>query len=405
MERIDTVVIGAGHAGLAISNRLTASDIDHVVLERDGVASRWAHERWDSFTLLTPNWATWLPGWHYRGDEPHGFMGRSEIVSYFKEYARSFASPVRTGVEVTSLAVAGEDGYRLSTDDGEIVARRVVIATGPMQKPRVPLWAADVSPDIAQVHSSAYRSPARLPEGGVLVVGSGPSGQQIAEDLLRAGRTVHLSVGRHRRVPRSYRGRDYYWWLELGGSYEKTAADVPVAGRRNGVAPALTGFDGGHDLDLRHLHADGVHLHGRVAGMSDHRAGFDDSLARNLADGDRAYDDFVAWVEGRLVRFEGLYGDAEPREHFPEPAAEPGDLDLRAAGVTSIVWATGFDLDFDRWVHAPVLDADGRPVHRRGVTQLPGLYFLGQTWLHRLRSPFIRGAEEDATHLATQFRS
>lgn len=400
MEKIDTVVIGAGHAGLAMSNRLTAADVDHVVLERDRVASRWDRERWDSFTLLTPNWATWLPDWHYRGDDPHGFMGRAEIVSYLEDYARSFAAPVRTGVEVEALEPANSDAYRLLTDDGEIAARRVVVATGPMQKPRIPDWAASLPSDVTQVHSSAYRSAAQLPAGAVLVVGSGPSGQQVAEDLLRAGRTVHVSVGRHRRVPRSYRGRDYYWWLELGGSYEKTASDVPAAVRRNGVAPALTGFGGGHDLDLRQLHADGAHLLGRSVALNGSRIEFDDSLPRSLADGDRAYDDFVAWVEDRLVRFHGLYGDSEARTHFPEPTGIPTELDLHRAGISTIVWATGFDLDFERWIHAPVLDEAGTPIHRRGVTEQPGLYFLGQTWLHRLRSPFIRGAEEDAAHIA-----
>lgn len=400
MEHLDTVVIGAGHAGLAMSNLLTERGVGHAVLEREQIASSWQNQRWDSFTLLTPNWATWLPGWHYQGDDPHGFMGRDDVVAYFEAYAKSFAAPVRTAVDVQSIEASSGNGYRLHTDTGDIEAHSVVISTGPFQRPRVPAWSSKLPAAVTQLHSSGYRSAAQLPPGATLVVGTGPSGQQIAEDLIRAGRRVYLSVGRHKRVPRRYRGRDYYWWLELGGFYEKIAADVPVARRRDSVAPALTGFDGGHDLDLRHLHADGVTLLGRATGTTGTHVSLDDSLAHNLAAGDSAYDDFTNWVENRLYRFDGLFDEPEAREHFPEPAEPPRELDLETEGITSVVWATGFAVEFQRWVNMPVLDTDGRPVHERGVTSLPGLYFLGQSWLHRLRSPFIRGAEEDANHLA-----
>ena len=289
----------------------------------------------------------------------------------------------------------------MRTDEDEILARVVVVATGPFQRPRVPAWSTALPADVVQLHSSEYRAPGRLPEGAVLVVGTGPSGQQIAEDLLRAGRQVYLSVGRHRRVPRAYRGRDYYWWLELGGFYEKTANDVPLGARQDSVAPALTGFNGGHDLDLRELHGEGVTLLGRATGLVGSRVTLDDSLLDSLAAGDREYDRFVEWVEDRLGRFDGMFGEARPREQFPDPPRSPGELDLQAAGIRSVVWATGFGPDLERWLHLPVLDADGRPVHQRGATSCPGLYFLGQSWLHRLRSPFIRGAEEDARHLAS----
>lgn len=399
MQSFEVAVIGAGHAGLAVSHELGARGVEHVVLERDRVASRWRTERWDSFTLLTPSWATWLPGWRYDGPDPDGFMDRDQVVSYFERYARSFDAPVREGVTVKSLESANGSGYRLGTSDGDLSAGSVVIATGPFQAPRLPAWADRLPADVVALHSSGYRSPSALPAGAVLVIGAGPSGQQIAEDLLRAGREVWLSVGRHRRVPRRYRGRDYYWWLELGGFYEKTTASVPASERRNAIAPALTGFGGGHDLDLRALHAQGARLLGRATGAGEGRVHLADDLTASLAAGDALYAKFTGWVEERLGRFAGLYDDAEERSSLSDPPAPPTELDLAAAGVSTVVWATGFRADFG-WVDLPVLDADGRPVHDRGATDCPGVHFMGLPWLHRQRSPFIRGAEEDARHLA-----
>lgn len=400
MERTGTVVVGAGHAGLAISKLLSDSGAEHLVLDRSGVAARWRDERWDSFTLLTPNWATWLPGWHYDGDDPHGFMNRDEVVAYFQRYAQSFDAPVRGGVEVQRLEAAPGGGYHLETSSGPIRAESVVIATGPFQQPKLPAWSAGLPAEIVQLHSSAYRSAAQLPAGATLVVGSGPSGQQIVEDLQRAGRTVYLAVGRHRRVPRRYRGRDYYWWYELGGFYERTVADLPGGPPRGGgVAPVLTGFGRGHDLDLRQLHAGGATLLGRAVGYADGRVQLAPGLMDTLATGDRAYDAFVEWVESRLFRFDGMFDEPEQRVTYPDPPEPPTELDLVTAGVSSVVWASGFRPDYASWIGVDVLDADGLPCHTRGVTELPGLYFIGLPWLHRLRSPFIRGAEEDARHL------
>lgn len=400
MERIGTVVIGAGHAGLSISKLLGEQGVDHVVVERGRIAERWQSERWDSFTLLTPNWATWLPGWRYDGSDPDGFMTRDEVVSYLEGYGRSFEAPVREHTEVHELSAADGDGYRLRTSGGELRANAVVIATGPFQAPRLPAWAGDLPDDVVQLHSSAYRAPEQLPAGAVLVVGTGASGQQIADDLLRGGRRVYLSVGRHRRVPRSYRGRDYFRWLEQGGFYERTAADVAPEQRRRGASPALTGYGDGQDLDLRRFHAAGGTLLGRARAAADGRLSLAGGLAASLDQGDRAYDDFVAWVEGRLGRFEGPLAEPSARTSYPEPPEPPPELDLRAAGISAVVWATGFRSEFDRWVKLPVLDAEGEPVHERGATACPGVYFLGLHWLHRGRSAFIRGAEEDAGHLA-----
>ncbi|HEX2154191.1 MAG TPA: NAD(P)-binding domain-containing protein [Acidimicrobiia bacterium] len=396
LTEVGTVVVGAGHAGLAVSHLLTARGIDHVVVDRDRVASNWRTARWDSFTLLTPNWATWLPGWHYTGEDPHGFMGRGDVVSYLEEYADSFSAPVRSGVDVTEMTK--DNGlFRLVTSQGDMTANNVVVATGPFQVPRIPDWAAAVPPALVQIHSSEYRSPAALPDGPVLVIGAGPSGQQIAEDLIRAGRATFLSVGRHRRVPRRYRGRDYFWWREMGGSYEKTSEDVPLSAQRDGVSPALTGHGGGRDLDLLDLSSRGVGLLGRSIGVRGSQLVLQPDLAASIEEGNRAYREFTDWVEERLHRFHGLYGEPEPPPQFLEPPEPPETLDLHR--VATVIWATGFRLDFSRWIGVPVLDEGGYPIHHRGVTHIEGLYFLGLPWLHRLRSPFIRGAGEDADHI------
>lgn len=402
MRRADIVVIGGGHAGLAVSKLLTDAGAEHVVLDQSTVAARWRDERWDSFTLLTPNWATWLPGWHYDGDAPDGFMSRDQVVAYFERYARSFGAPVREGVQVRRL-VAGDHAYRLETSAGELAAQQVIVATGPFQRPRLPGWSARLPEHVRQLHSSQYRCPGALPPGAVLIVGSGPSGQQIAEDLQRAGRTVYICVGRHRRVPRRYRGRDYYWWYELGGYYERTADDLPAdRPRGDGVAPVLTGFGGGHDLDLRVLHLNGGTLLGRAIGCDGARVQLAPGLLDSLAAGDQAYQDFIDWVEARLFRFRGMFDEAHVPPRCPDPPESPAGLDLAAAGISTVLWATGFQPDFATWIDLDVLDESAFPVHKRGVTARGGVYFLGLPWLHRLRSPFIRGAEEDARHLVSR---
>jgi putative flavoprotein involved in K+ transport len=294
----------------------------------------------------------------------------------------------------------GGSRYRVITDQGALSTRCVVAATGPYQQPRLPAWSQALSGDLTQLHSSQYRRVADLPAGGVLVVGAGPSGQQIAEDLLRGGRQVHLAVGSHRKVPRRYRGRDYYWWLELGGYYEKTIDDAPAAMRAHPVAPVLTGYDGGHDLDLRQLASHGLTLLGRAVDGSGTTIRLDDSLHANLTAGDRAYQDFIDWVEARLFKFGGLFDQAQQRATFPEPPASPPSLDLVQAGISTIIWATGFDSTLASWMKAPILDETGRPQHERGVTACPGLFLIGRGWLYRQRSAFIRGAQEDAQHLA-----
>jgi putative flavoprotein involved in K+ transport len=372
MEHVAAVVVGAGHAGLAMSNLLRNDGVEHIVFERGRIAERWRNQRWDSFTLLTPNWATWLPNFRYDGNEPDGFMPRDEVVDYFERYARSFDAPVREGVEVTSLEADG-DGYRLQTSAGEYRAGTVVVATGSFQAPKTPAWAGQLPPEIIQLHSSGYRSPDQFPAGAVVVVGSGASGQQIVEDFTRAGREVYLCVGSNSSVPRRYRGHDFLWWMEHGGWYEKTADDVPADKRYGGVSHSLTGYGGGHYLDLRVLHAQGATLLGRALGTRDGKLQLGTGLAESVAAGDRAYDEFVAWVEDRIVRFEGAFDEPDPRPVLPDPPEAPTELDLSERGVVGIVWATGFSPDYARWIHLPVFDANGQPVHRRGATAAPNL--------------------------------
>lgn len=408
VERLDAVVVGAGHAGLVMSKLLGEAGVDHVVVERGRVAERWRSERWDTFTLLTPNWAIWLPGARYHGDDPDGFMARDDVVALFARYARSFDAPVREQVEVQSLAAlppppapgatAGAR-YRLRTTGGDMETSTVVVATGPFQVPRVPEWAASLPPGIAGIHSSAYRSPRALAPGAVVVVGSGASAQQIAEDLLLAGRRVFVCVGANRSVPRRYRGHDFFWWHEHGGSYEKTAEDVAPGQRHGGVSLAITGRGGGHDLSLRHLHARGATLLGRALALRGTTVELGSNLADSLAEGDRAFEEFIAFVEERTIQFEGAFSDPEVRGKLPDPPEPPAALDLAREGVGTVIFATGFSPGYRSWIEVPVLDQAGYPVHTRGATRSPGLYFLGLEWLHRFRSPFIRGAEEDARHL------
>lgn len=403
-HRFEVVVVGAGHAGLAMSRVLRDHGIDHVVLERRRIGERWRTERWDSLRLLTPNWATWLPGWRYEGPEPDGFMDRLEVARYLEDYAASFDAPLRTGVSVESLELSATPGrYRVRTSAGELEARSVVAATGAFQEPRIPAASAGMRPDVTQLHSAEYRRPDLLPAGGVLVVGTGASGQQIADELVAGGRRVYLSVGRHRRVPRRYRGRDYFWWLEHTGFYAKTSDDVPLSERRGGASPALTGArGGGYDLDLRRLAAEGATLVGRIEAVDGARVALAPDLAVSVAEGDRAHGQFVDWVEQRLHLAPAAFDEPETPQSHPDPPElrdPPVALDLDRAGITSVIWATGFRPAFADWIRVPVLDADGFPIHRRGVTSAPGVFFIGLHWLHRLRSAFIRGAEEDARYL------
>jgi putative flavoprotein involved in K+ transport len=398
-EHYDTVVIGGGQAGLAMSAVLKQHGREHVVLERGQLGGSWRTERWDSLRFQFPNWALELPGYAYSGEDPHGFAHWREILGILEDYAASMGAPVREDIEVTRLHAA--DGELvLSVPSGSIHARRVVVATGPFQKPHIPQFFRDVAPSVFQTDPTRYRRPVDLPEGAVLVVGSGASGSQIADELLRAGRAVFLSVSRHRRVPRRFRGKDVWWWLDQMGRLAQTIDSFP--GRQWPPGIVVTGISGGYDVDVRQMANDGIRAVGRVLGVSDGSL----IVARNanevLDEADEACAGFVAAAREFAAANPGL--EFAPEEGtrpkaLPPSIAEVESLDLRREKVTAIVWATGYGYDYG-WLSAPVLDTQGRPLQRRGVSPVPGLYFLGLHWMHTIKSGLLCGVGMDAQYIA-----
>ncbi len=400
IEETDVLIVGAGQAGIAMSEHLRDRGVEHIVVERDRVAERWRTGRWDSLVANGPAWHDRFPGLTFDIDDD-AFATKDQVAAYFEAYVEKISAPVRTGVEVTSVRrVPGRPGFDVVTSDGRIRAQRIVAATGPFQKPVIP----DVVPSDAglhQLHSSSYRNPAQLPVGGVLVVGAGSSGVQIADELRRAGRQVHLAVGPHDRPPRSYRDRDFCWWLGVLGKWE---ASAPRPGAEH-VTIAVSGARGGHTVDFRRLAAEGITLVGRAGAYADGVMAFSDDLARNIAAGDANYmqllDEADAYVERMGL---DLPEEPEARVILPDPDCliEPiRQLDLAAAGITSIIWATGFAVDYS-WIELDAFDERGRPLHQRGVSVEPGLYFLGLPWQSRRGSSFIWGVWHDARYIADQ---
>jgi putative flavoprotein involved in K+ transport len=402
MPIIDTVVIGAGQAGLAVSHQLTAAGVDHVVLERGQLAERWRNERWDSLRLLTPNWATRLPGWAYRGDDPAGFMTAAELVAHLGAYARSFGAPVHHGAAVRSLRRNGP-GFAVRTDDRCWQARNVVLATGWCDQPHIPAHAAGLAARVARFTPSDYRNPQQLPDGGALVVGASASGVQIADELARSGRDVVLAVGRHSRLPRTYRGMDIWWWMERLGTFARTIGEVadPHEARWEGSVQ-LVGSPDRRDVDLATLQGNGVRLAGRLCRVDGQRAVFGADLSATAEAADQRMRSLLDEIDDHCTAT-GL--DAEVLAAGALPRVQTGRgheverLDLRRAGITSVVWATGFVRRYP-WLDLPVLEAHGEIRQRRGVTPVPGLYVLGQRFQHRRDSNFIDGVRHDAAFVA-----
>jgi putative flavoprotein involved in K+ transport len=398
-ERHDTVVIGGGQAGLAMSAVLQQRGREHVVLERRQIGERWRTERWESLRFQFPNWALQLPGYAYSGDEPNNFAHWRGVLRVIEDYAASTHAPVREHTQVTGLHT-DDGGFVLSVPDATIHARNVVVATGPFQRPRIPRLSQSVARSVLQTDPTRYRRPEDLPDGAVLVVGSGASGCQIGDELLRAGRTVFLSVSRHRRVPRRFRGKDVYWWLDRMGRFAQTIDSFP--GRQWPPSTVVTGVSGGYDVNVRQMAADGIRVLGRVVGASDGAL----AVARNaneiLGEADAAFAGFLAAArEFAAANPDTGLTEEEPAGSAGLPATvdEVDYLDLRRENVAAIVWATGYDYDYD-WLHAPVFDAQGRPLQERGVTQVPGLYFLGLHWMHTFKSGLLSGVGRDAEYLA-----
>lgn len=404
IDAIDTLVIGGGQAGLAMSAHLTAKGISHLVVERHRIAERWRSERWDSLVANGPAWHDRFPTLAFDDIDPDSFAHRDRIVSYFETFSEQNAIPIRCGVEVMSLESAPDaSGYRAETSQGPLAAKAVVVATGPFQRPLIPNLVPPQT-SVLQLHSSAYRNPDQLPQGAVLVVGAGSSGAQIADELLRAGRRVYLSVGPHDRPPIRYRGRDFCWWLGVLGLWD---AKTRMPGMEH-VTIAVSGAHGGQTVDFRRFAQRGMTLLGRAESYRDGALLFAQDLAANLTLGDANHASILDAADAYVTQNRlDLPTEPDARKVGPTPdcVSHPIlDLNLAKAGITAIIWATGYALDYG-WLKPDVFDEKGRPAHDRGVTALPGLYFLGLPWLSRRASPFIWGVWRDAEYLADHIAS
>ena len=396
---VPVVVVGGGQAGLSVSYHLKQRGIGHVVLEKHRVGHAWRADRWDSFCLVTPNWQCTLPGYPYAGDDPDGYMLKDEIVAYIEGFARMVNPPIHEGVSVERVSRDADGRFRIRSTMGEWTADNVVMATSGYHVPTIPRVGERLAPDLVQIHSRDYKNPAQLPAGEVLVVGTGQSGCQIAEDLHLAGRRVHLAVGDAPRSPRLYRGKDTIRWLDEMGYYETTTDTHPLGIEvRKKANHYFTGRDGGHEIDLRQFAVEGMRLYGRLDRVDGHVVTFADDLAANLDGADKVYLRIRAMIDDHIAKT-GV--DAPPAVPYAPPwqVDEPRlSLDFAESNVTSVVWSTGFRADFSM-VDVPVFNGSGTPVHHRGVTTVPGLYFLGLGWLWTWGSGRFSGIAADAHHV------
>jgi putative flavoprotein involved in K+ transport len=399
----EAIIIGGGQAGLATSYWLKQQGREHLVLEKaDRPASAW-RQRWDSFTLVTPNWSFRLPEGDYGQGDPHGYMERQQIIACFEEYVARHALPVRFQTEAIAVTPASQGAsYIVTCSDGaSFEAANVVIASGSFQHPKIPMLAGNLPANIVQIHSGSYRNPRTLPDGAVLVVGSGQSGAQIAEELYQNGRTVYLCVGSAGRAPRRYRGRDTWKWLSLAGFLDRTVDKLPSPRARFAGNPHISGRDGGHTLNLHQFARDGVKLLGHLAGVENGAITLAPDLHESLGRADQFEAQILKMIDAYIER---TGTDAPPEELLQLQNGFAVEivtrLDLAAAGVTSVIWAIGYSFDFSL-VKLPVLDSDGYPTQERGVTAFPGLYFVGLNWLHSQKSGLLQGVGDDAAHIAS----
>lgn len=399
IETINTIIIGGGQAGLSLSYCLKQAGHEHMVLEQATEPGSAWRQRWDSFTFVSPNWTIRLPGGEYAGNAPDAFLPRAEILALFAQYAQRHALPVRYGVKATGVKPA-ERGYVVETESGMFRARNVVIATGSFQKPKLPAYHTDLPRHLLHLHSGDYRQPDLLPPGAVLVIGTGQSGSQIAEELYQRGRKVYLSVGGAGRVPRYYRGRDAFWWLNQTGFFDRTVAQLPTPEARFAANPQVSGAGGGHSLNLHQFARDGVTLLGRVLGAAEGKL----TLAPNLPEALTKVDQFEANIVKMFDDYIEKTGLDAPSEELPQlrdgyNADVVTELDLKARNIATVIWATGYTCDFT-WVRLPIFDSLGQPIHERGMTAAPGLYFLGLAWMYKMKSALLLGVGEDAAYLA-----
>ncbi len=399
MRWVNTLVVGGGQAGVAMSEHLSECGVPHLVLERHRIAERWRSGRWDSLVANGPAWHDRFPGMEFPDTDPDAFVPKEKVADYFVAYANMIAAPIRCGVEVQEVRRnIGRRGFRIVTSEGVIEAGNVVVATGPFQRPNVPGLVREQA-GLMQIHSSSYCNPSQLPQGAALVVGAGSSGVQIADELLCAGRRVYLSVGPHDRPPRAYRGHDYCWWLGVLGKWD---VETPGPGTEH-VTIAVSGAHGGYTIDFRRLAAQGMALVGRTESYQEGVVAFAPDLRENIARGDANYLSVLDEADAYVVR-NGLDLPEEPdaRKLEPEPPCVTNpilELNLAEAGITSIIWATGYTADYS-WLKVDAFDDNGRPKHQRGVSAEPGIYFLGLPWQSRRGSSFIWGVWHDAKYLA-----
>ena len=400
MEKIETIIVGGGQAGLATSYHLKQLGREHLVVEAaEKAGNAWRNDRWDSFTLVTPNWSVQLPGAHYNGNYPDSFMPKDEIVAYFEQYVEKFELPIQFNTSVLEVTPMDGGGYLLRTCDKEIQAENVVMATGSFQKPKIPAYSADIPAGITQLHSGQYRNPKQLPDGAVLVVGAAQSGMQIAEELHQAGRTIYMATGAATRNPRRYRGRDIVYWLMVTGFFDKTVDQLPSPKARLKGNPQASGKDGGHSLNLHQFARDGIQLFGHIAGAQDGKVMFAPDLRDNLAFSDKMEKDIIGMTD-KYIEENGINLPAETLPNLQDGYSVEGrtELDLKAVHINSIVWAMGYKADYSL-VKLPLADDDGFPVQQRGITQYPGLYFVGMHWLHKRKSGILLGVNEDAEYI------
>ncbi|MBI0330612.1 MSMEG_0569 family flavin-dependent oxidoreductase [Burkholderia plantarii] len=398
------IIVGGGQAGLSVSYYLKQAGIAHLVIEKETVTHTWRNQRWDAFCLVTPNWQCMLPGWPYRGDDPHGFMTKDEIIAYLDGFVAMVDAPVLEHTRVLRVSRDAHGRYQVATSRGAFTADQVVVASGGYHTPIVPRLAERLPASITQVQSSDYRNAAMLPEGGVLVVGSGQSGAQIAEDLHLAGRRVTLAVGDAPRCARFHRGRDVVDWLADMRYYEMPVEQHPLReGVRDNTNHYVTGRDGGRDIDLRRFAAEGMELYGRLEDYRDGALRFATNLGACLDSADEIYNGINASIDG-FIEKHGI--DAPPATRYEpvwRPAAERAALPLETSGIGSIVWCIGFTPDFS-WIDLPVFNGRGYPAHSRGVTAVDGLYFVGLPWLHTWGSGRFSGIARDAEYLVARIR-
>ena len=402
MERIETVIIGGGQAGLATSYYLTQHRCEHIVLEQAPQAGNvWRNERWDSFTLVTPNWVFRLPGAVYNGADPDGFMPRDEVIAYFEQYVERFQLPVQYSTRVVSVESMNSKGYRVQTPERTFQANNVVMATGLFQQPKIPPVAASLSPTISQLHSSAYRNPESLPPGAILVVGSAQSGCQIAEELYQHGREVFLCTCSAGRVPRRYRGKDVIAWLYQTGFFDLTPDRLPPGMSKFEGIPHISGTNGGHTINLHQFARDGVTLLGHLRAAASDKVSLAPDLHENLAKVDKFELEVLKMIDG-YIQANGLDAPLEEvpqlRDGYEQPIIE--ELDLKAAGINTVIWAMGYTFDYSL-VKLPVRDEDGFPIQVSGVSNYAGLYFVGMPWMPSEKSGFLLGVGEAAEHIAS----